>query len=422
MKNHPTLKLISLLCLLAMLTQLLCACGTEKPSETEVTTSVATEETVAAAEPNWEALLPLSQDGKAHYKVIRPEQATQTALDTAMALREYLCEQSGLEYGMDTDWFRRGGDPDAIYEYEILVGGTSRTASAEALGELTGDTWCVSLIGNRIVINASFDYLLTDALEYFKSICLLVDGVMMLDTSKCKVEVIPNALIDADLTLRVASYNIKNGAGVNHEMSLLADHFKDLDLDIVGLQEVDIGTSRAKKLDTLKLLAEAAGYPYYAFTKAINTGGGEYGTAILSRYPIVHHESVLLETASGYEQRAYGHAVIEINGANVHFFNTHLSYEKTEIRTPQMAQLAAATASCRGYILTADFNTANLSEFKVFGDAVITNEGKYATYPSSSSAIDNIILESGWEIVDSGMLPSDKSDHNLLWAEIHYKG
>ena len=37
-------------------------------------------------------------------------------------------------------------------------------------------------------------------------------------------------------------------------------------------------------------------------------------------------------------------------------------------------------------------------------------------------AIDNIVLDEGWEIVDSGMVESIKSDHNLLWAEIHYKG
>ena len=26
------------------------------------------------------------------------------------------------------------------------------------------------------------------------------------------------------------------------------------------------------------------------------------------------------------------------------------------------------------------------------------------------------------QIMDSGMLANNKSDHNLLWAEIHYKG
>ena len=130
----------------------------------------------------------------------------------------------------------------------------------------------------------------------------------------------------------------------------------------------------------------------------------------------------MLETPNGYEQRAYGHALIEVNGVNLHFFNTHLSYEKKEIREAQMAQLAAAANQSRGYILTADFNTADLTEFRVFTDATLANPGKYPTFPSSSSAIDNIVLESGWKITDSGMLASGKSDHNLLWAEIHYEG
>jgi endonuclease/exonuclease/phosphatase family metal-dependent hydrolase len=252
--------------------------------------------------------------------------------------------------------------------------------------------------------------------------CTVVDGILMLDTSLCHREVLANALLEADITLRVGSYNIKNGAQVNHDMSKIAEDILALNLDIVGLQEVDIETSRAKKLDILKLLAEATGYQYYEFTKAIDFQGGGYGTAILSRYPIVHHESVLLETPGGYEQRAYGHAVIEVNGAKLHFFNTHLSYENTEIRSAQYEQLAKATAAYRGYILTADFNTENLNEFKVFDKATLANPGKYATFPSSSTAIDNIVLADGWEITDSGMLSNNKSDHNLLWAEIHYKG
>ena len=58
----------------------------------------------------------------------------------------------------------------------------------------------------------------------------------------------------------------------------------------------------------------------------------------------------------------------------------------------------------------------------MFDSATLVNTRKYATFPSSSTAIDNIILDEGWTIVDSGMLASDKSDHNLLWSEIHYGG
>ena len=63
-----------------------------------------------------------------------------------------------------------------------------------------------------------------------------------------------------------------------------------------------------------------------------------------------------------------------------------------------MAQLARETAPCRGYIMTADFNTENLKEFEVFDGATLANNRKYATYPSSSTAIDNIVLDEGWTI------------------------
>ena len=407
---------------LALLLHLLCACGApqEAPAETTVsTTTTAASEATTTVNEN---LIPLTEGGTALYGIIRADQPTSAAFEAAKEIHAFLAAQGNTKFSLGTDWVRRDSDPDAVSEFEILVGDTNRTASDAALGEITGDTWCVSLQDNRIVINASAGYLLSEAVAHFQSMCTVVDGTLMLDSSLCRREVLPNELLEANVTLRVGSYNIKNGAQVNHDMSKLAADILEQKLDIVGLQEVDIETTRAKGLDILKLLSEATGYQYYAFTKAIDFQGGGYGTAILSRYPIVHHEAVLLTTPNGYEQRAYGHAVIEVNGANLHFFNTHLSYENTEIRTAQYAQLAEATAACCGYILTADFNTANLNEFKVFDDATLVNTGKYPTFPSSSSAIDNIVLADGWEIIDSGMVASNKSDHNLLWAEIHYKG
>lgn len=421
MKNKRYFHLVIFIIISALLLQTLCACG-NAPSTAEATTAVTTTEasdTTTAINPN---LIPLTENGEALYTVIRSEESSTAELDAAKDIFNFIGEQGQATATLSTDWIRRNSDPDAVSTFEILVGNTNRTASTAVLENLTGDTWCVEIHDGRIVIQANAGYLLPDAVAYFKSICTVVNGVLMLDSSLCKREVLPNELIEANITLRVGSYNIKNGAQVNHDMSKIAEDILALNLDIVGLQEVDIETSRAKKLDILKLLAEATGYQYYEFTKAIDFQGGGYGTAILSRYPIVHHESVLLETPGGYEQRAYGHAVIEVNGAKLHFFNTHLSYENTEIRSAQYEQLAKATAAYRGYILTADFNTENLNEFKVFDKATLANPGKYATFPSSSTAIDNIVLADGWEITDSGMLSNNKSDHNLLWAEIHYKG
>ena len=81
--------------------------------------------------------------------------------------------------------------------------------------------------------------------------------------------------------------------------------------------------------NTLKILAEKAGYEYYYFCKAIDYQGGEYGTAIMSKYPIKSFEVIPLYGEDGIERRAMGHAVIDVNGTEIDYINTHLSYEKT---------------------------------------------------------------------------------------------
>ena len=224
-----------------------------------------------------------------------------------------------------------------------------------------------------------------------------------------------------DITLRVATYNIQNGAGVGHDMSLLAEDIKAMELDVIGLQEVDICTSRALGLDTLKLLAEAVGYPYYAFTKAIDFAGGEYGTAILSRYPITAHESVELDTPAGYERRAYGHATIDVAGTEIHFFNTHLSWEDVTLRMPQLAAVTNAVKGYTNYVVSGDFNTDDLREFAVFEGSKLVNTGGYKTFIAGGTAIDNLIIPAPWSITDSGMHVSGRSDHNMLWAEIKFE-
>jgi endonuclease/exonuclease/phosphatase family metal-dependent hydrolase len=59
--------------------------------------------------------------------------------------------------------------------------------------------------------------------------------------------------------LRVASYNIRHGADVNLQMQVLADDITGLNIDVVGLQEVDIGAARSGGIDTMAALSAASG-------------------------------------------------------------------------------------------------------------------------------------------------------------------
>lgn len=218
-------------------------------------------------------------------------------------------------------------------------------------------------------------------------------------------------------TIRIGSYNIKHAADANLDLNTIAGVIRSQDLDIVGLQEVDMRTKRSNYIDQPRALADAAEMPYYLFIRAIDYQGGEYGTLILSKYPITSSEVIPLESWDK-EGRALGHAVIDIDGMRLDFFNTHLSYEDKTLRGLQFNEVAAKTSACENFIITGDFNTANFSEFDVLGADLINNSARnYPTFTSSKKAIDNIVYSNAFKETSSGYVTRSYSDHCLLWAE-----
>ena len=220
------------------------------------------------------------------------------------------------------------------------------------------------------------------------------------------------------LTLRVGSYNIRHGADVDLDLSILAADLCALDLDLVGLQEVDVGSTRVGGIDSVRLLAEAAGYPYHAFAKSMDYRGGGYGHAILSRYPLADIRVLPLPTDPSIEPRSVGLATILVGDRHVTFCNTHLSVESDGARAEQFEFLKSLLSIDTSFLLTGDFNTTALDGFVLLGGDRFVNRGQYPTYVGTGSAIDNIVYGAAWRLLESGMQPSGgHSDHNLLWAE-----
>ena len=220
------------------------------------------------------------------------------------------------------------------------------------------------------------------------------------------------------MKLRVVSYNIRNGHDVRHDMSLLAADILSVEADLVGLQEVDVGTARVGGRDTLAELVRALGWEHYRFCRAIDFMGGQYGTAILSRYPIKSAKVIDLPNQGARENRSVGHATLDVDGECVDFFNTHLSVESSTMRVPQFDVLADLTAQSPLWVLTGDFNTADLGCFAVFKGASLANPGRYATFPDSGEGIDNVVCSPAWRITATGTLQNHHSDHLLLWADV----
>lgn len=223
------------------------------------------------------------------------------------------------------------------------------------------------------------------------------------------------------ITLKIGSYNIANGGGADHVPNLGAD-IKNKGLDIVGIQEVDQFANRTGNVDTMKLLSESSGLPYYTFFRAIGIPGGSYGVGVLSRYPIVSDSiTKLYSWQEGHEARVLGLAVIDVNGTKINFFVTHLSYESKTARDKQFAEIGRAVEGLDNFIITGDFNTSDFKEYSPIKDSDMVNNSTHSikTFPSPTptSSIDNIVFsKNDWEFGTPAVLPNGKSDHCMLYA------
>jgi endonuclease/exonuclease/phosphatase family metal-dependent hydrolase len=153
--------------------------------------------------------------------------------------------------------------------------------------------------------------------------------------------------------------------------------------------------------------------------------GGQYGTAILSRYPIVDSGILPLPSAS-YEPRALGWVTVETeDGTPLTMLNTHLSYESHTQQDIQFAYIADWMGKHilpdTPAVLTGDFNTEDFTAFTPvtsLGYGLINQAAhEFKTFRHNPVAIDNIVYREGRMTPEAfGMMDSDASDHNLLWC------
>jgi endonuclease/exonuclease/phosphatase family metal-dependent hydrolase len=94
------------------------------------------------------------------------------------------------------------------------------------------------------------------------------------------------------------------------------------------------------------------------YGKSINYTGGYYGIGILSRYPILRYERVLLPNDGKTEQRSMLIADIELpNGTVITFVNTHLEVKTAQMRIEQVQFINEYLKDCPNHLfLAGDMN------------------------------------------------------------------
>ncbi|UVR39099.1 endonuclease/exonuclease/phosphatase family protein [Bacteroides ovatus] len=99
--------------------------------------------------------------------------------------------------------------------------------------------------------------------------------------------------------LKIMSYNCRmSGEMTGYSVKEYAVFIRKYNPDVVMLQEIDYNTKRNKNQDFTTQLAAELGL-FSVFGKAMDTGGGEYGVAILSKYPFVYINNKTFEGIDG---------------------------------------------------------------------------------------------------------------------------
>lgn len=191
-------------------------------------------------------------------------------------------------------------------------------------------------------------------------------------------------------TLRLVSYNIRHGMGMDDQIDLerIAAVIAAQKPDLVALQEVDKLCKRSGNRDIAAELAKLLGMQH-RFGRSLDLQGGEYGVAILSRFPIL--ESIPHMLPKGTEPRSALEVKVQPPAMKtpLAFISIHNGFISPEIRVAQVQALLNGIAE-RKYpvILAGDFNgqpdDASLKLLESSGWSVLKKDDSAAsqTFPS----------------------------------------
>jgi len=155
----------------------------------------------------------------------------------------------------------------------------------------------------------------------------------------------------------VASYNVHRCVGVDGRRApeRIARVLREIDADVVGLQEVGPGHGSTPGFDPWAHLGELTGYRWIPGPLWLQARGG-FGNGIFTRLEIRDFERVDL-SVPGREPRGALDATLDWDGARVRVVAAHLGLSRTE-RRDQGHRLIARLRDCDAAIsiLLGDFN------------------------------------------------------------------
>lgn len=229
--------------------------------------------------------------------------------------------------------------------------------------------------------------------------------------------------------IRVLNMNTRmSGQKVSYESAPFATFIMEHDPDFIMLQEIDYKTARNGFRDFTTELAAETGY-FSAFGRAIDYSQGEFGVAILSKYPIekIYQTQLTGNPNEMKEKRTvlFVDVTLPESKKRIRVAVTHLDHSTDAVRQSMVQQLNAAIGTSYPCILAGDFNAFPGET------AIATGMGSWkricnnlATFPAANPAskIDFIFAKPAdkWNVKLYRVLcnSAEITDHCAMLAEV----
>lgn len=231
------------------------------------------------------------------------------------------------------------------------------------------------------------------------------------------------------------TYNIHHGEGLDGKVDLvrIAELIKREHADIVALQEVDKGVTRTQQRDLAGELATLTGMTSL-FSNNFHFQGGEYGNAVLTRFPVKAWKNAHYQMLRPNEQRGLLELTLNVHGRELVFLTTHVDYRNDDAeRLLNVGEIHEAVQQHAGesLIVCGDFNDVPDSrthrQMKLFLDDSweLVGQGEGFTFSADQPRrrIDYVWISPGKSLVPvKAWVPSsDASDHLPLLVEMEMR-
>lgn len=224
-------------------------------------------------------------------------------------------------------------------------------------------------------------------------------------------------------SFNICSAHFREGKYTDENLSCVAECIRQSEADVVCLQEVDRGAMRSNGVDMPARLSEMTDLKHHYFIKIRDFQGGEYGTAVLSRYPITASETINYPVKIATQGTSCGYVVLDVDGSPVTVYNTHLSIENEESNTETLSCLDAVLrkhvdSGLSAFICCGDFNTSPQKVSRYIPWVQLAHDG-LTTYADRS--IDHILFISPISAQNTRTMDTQydgTTDHNMVLTDI----